>query len=394
MRRTNCGGCGLSHSLEVFLDLGLSPLADRFPQTFADHEDRFRIDVAVCQNCWLVQLMEIVPDDILWSDYEFYSSGSPTLVEYHKQYAEWVLQRCPEQAKQLIVEIASNDGNLLQHFHKAGCRTLGVDPAKGPCEVAQDRDLQVLDECFTRSVAAEIKGLFGSAGIIIANNVVAHVADLEDLFGGIADLLSDDGVAIIEVQAFEDLWLGNQIDHFYHEHRYYFSQHSLQDVLARHGLVVESRMRTLMQGGSHRVMVRRGTSSPGQSSWLSDISQYKVMQKRADLLSSRLRDALEREVNAGHSIAGYAASAKSTTLLNFCGIDYRDLEYVVDMTPSKIGKLTPGTHVPVVGPGMRPEPDVYLLLAWNYLSGILRRERSFVSNGGRFLVPIPTPSII
>lgn len=393
-RRTCCGGCG-SGDLNVFLDLGTSPLADAFPIE-PGLEDRYPLQVAYCPQCWLVQLMDIVPDHLLYgSDYGFYSSSSPSLVDYDRQFAQWVSDRF-DVAGHTVVEVACNDGSLLRHF--AGVtRAIGVEPASGPAEVARGRGLDVVGEAFGVDVARRLLWP-GSRRrrLVIAKNVAAHVADLNDFMAGIAHLIRDDGSAVIEVQYFADLLAGNQFDHVYHEHRYFFSLRSLGDLLARHGMSIASAERVPAQGGSIRVVATSGRS-PGDwhaEDWLRRPETYAGVQGRAEHLRTVLRDLLHAEAAAGRKVAGYAASAKSATLLNWCGIGPDLLDHVVDTTPHKIGRFTPGTHIPIVGPGDRPVPDTYLLLAWNYLSGVMRRERAFIDAGGRFIVPIPQPVIL
>jgi novobiocin biosynthesis protein NovU/D-mycarose 3-C-methyltransferase len=225
--------------------------------------------------------------------------------------------------------------------------------------------------------------------------VAAHVADLHDFFAGIEHLLAPGGVAVVEVQYLADLIAGNQFDHVYHEHRYYFTVDSLARVASRHGLAVESVTRTSAQGGSIRVTLCRGEPPElVEPVWLRQPSTFLSLQGRVEQIRNRLLELLDGQAAHGRKVAGYAASAKSATLLNFCGIGPDRLDHIVDTTPHKIGRYTPGTHIPIVGPGDRPEPDVYLLLAWNYLPGVLRREREFIDRGGRFLVPIPYPVLL
>ena len=399
MRRERCGGCG-SPDLNLFLDLGATPLADAFPASPDEHEDRYPLQVAVCSSCWLVQLMEIVPDEVLFGDdYGFFSGASPSSVAYFSSYADDLLARFGEQARRLTVEIACNDGEMLQHFKAAGCRVLGLDPARPAARYAQQhRGLNVWDEPFDRKLVAEILDDYGPAGLVIANNVAAHVADLSQFFGGIADLLAGDGVAVVEVQNVADLLLGNQFDHVYHEHRYFFSLASLATTAGRHGLVVDRVWRTQAQGGSLRVVLRRGAPRGERVAWwLRDPATYESMQGRVGHLIDRLNDLFMAEDQAGRVMAGYGASAKSTTLLHLLDASPDMLPYVVDTTPAKIGRVTPGTHIPIISPEQEAErgrAGTYLLLVRNYLPGVLRREREFIDGGGRFIVPIPVPVIL
>lgn len=382
-RLTACRSCGYER-LYDFLDLGRTPLADAFPATTDDPERTYPLGLTVCRMCWLVQNTETVPDDELWTgDYGFYTGASPSSIAYFRDYAKAIRTKFGDG---FTVEIASNDGTMLQYFPDA----LGVEPSANVAQVAIDAGYPTIVKPFGRAVAAEIGR---KAKVIIANNVVAHVADLDDFLGGVADLLAHDGVAIFEFQYVGDLIAGNQFDHVYHEHRSFFSARSFEAAVRRHGLRVQSVIHTPAQGGSLRVVVRHGeTLGPwADEDWLERLDTYRAFAGRIKYVRDRIVRLIADERWAGRSVAGYAASAKSTTLLNYCGIGPEQLRSVVDLTPHKIGRLTPGTHIPIVA---SDNVDTYLLLAWNYLSGVLRREREFIDRGGRFIVPIPTPVLL
>lgn len=398
MRREQCGGCG-GGDLEVVLDLGSTPIADAFPKSAAEPEDWYPLQLAVCRSCGLVQLTEVVPDHLLFgADYGFYTGTSPSAVAYFTEYAWWLGLRFAEQMHHGVVEIACNDGTLASRLVEAGGRdVVGVEPATGPAEVARSRGVDVIGAPFTQALAADIGR--HSVGVVVANNVAAHVADLDDFFGGIHDLLTPDGVAVVEVQYLPDLIAGNQFDHVYHEHRQFFTVATLAGVMANSGLAVREVMHTEAQGGSIRVMAERfrQTSrciSGAPDDRVASLGGLRSLQARAEYVRDRLVRLVDCERSAGRTVAGYAASAKSTTMLNFCGLDQARLDYVEDITPAKVGRVTPGTHIPIVAPRERERPDIYLLLAWNYLSGVLRREAEFTASGGRWIVPIPTPVVI
>ena len=371
-------------------------MADRFPETSGEPEDRYPLGLAACTSCWLAQLTEIVPDGLLYGeDYAFFTGSSPSAVTYFIDYAAQLTRRFDLDDSKFLVEVACNDGTMLAEFE---CRTLGVEPASGPAVVARAKGLSVVNEPFGLDVARRIVANYGTADVVVANNVAAHVADLDDFFAGMAALVAPDGVAVVEVQYLADLLTGNQFDHVYHEHRYYFSAASLSAIMAKHGLRVRTVEHTPAQGGSIRVAATPAASGrqwmASEPPWLRQVSTYLGFQGRVDYLRARLLEMLDAEIAAGRKIAGYAASAKSATLLNFCGLGPDRIDHIVDTTPSKIGRFAPGSKIPVVGPGERPEPDVYICLAWNYVSGILRRERDFLDAGGHFIVPIPYPTLI
>jgi methylation protein EvaC len=396
LRRGTCAGC--DGPLEDFLDLGTSPLADRFPADPGDPETWYPLQVAVCPACWLVQLREVVPDEDLYgADYGFSTGTSPSSAAYFKGWAGWALDRFPG-ARWLTVEIACNDGTLLRHFAEVGCPVLGVDPA-GPSAQAAVH-VPVITEPFTAKLGAELAELHGPAGLVIACNVAAHVADPHDFLTGIAGLLHPDGRAVAEFQYLGDLIAGGQYDHMYHEHRFFYSLRSFTGLARRAGLAVTSWERTPAQGGSLRVVLRKDTggAEPAQAqgeNWLRRPGTYTEFAGRVAYSRTRLLELLDAELGAGRTVAGFAASAKSATLLNYCGIGPDRVAWIEDTTPAKQGRYTPGSHIPVVAPGARiPPPDVFLLTAWNYLPGVIRREKAFLDGGGRFLVPGALPVII
>jgi SAM-dependent methyltransferase len=400
--RTTCGGCGGGDLVQV-LDLGDSPLADEFPLTADADQPRYPLGLYRCGTCTLVQVTEVVDDAVLWGgDYGFYTGASWVAAEHQRLYAADMLTRFGRLARQLTVEIACNDGTLLRHMKDAGCRTLGVDPAAGPAQIARDHGLDVRVEGFTAAVADSIVAEHGHAGLVIANNVIAHVADLADFVGGLDRLLDRHGVAVAEFQYLADLVTGNQFDHVYHEHRQFFTLTSLDRVLAERGLMARSVEQVTPQGGSLRVTIGRDGypdhSVPAllrEERWLTDPHALDGLQGRADRIRVRLRDMLWQQKRAGMRVAGYGASAKSTTLLNFCNIGPELVQYMVDTTPTKHGRYTPGTGIPIVSPTADSrQPDIYLMTVHNYLGEVMRRETLFGQHGGRWLVPIPTPVLL
>lgn len=400
MRRTTCSGCGYD-DLRMILDLGLSPVADAYTNHPDEVTPAYPLQLAVCTGCWLVQLLEVVDHEVLFgTGYSFYSSASAPLSAYHESYARDVLDRHGDAAKSLVVEIGCNDGDMLRHFHAAGCRSVGVDPSGGPVDVARSRDLSVWNVAFDAQVGANMRTSLGPAGVVIANHVLAHVQDVSSVLEGVSTLLASDGVAMIEVQYLPDLLVNNAFDLVYHEHRNFFSLSSLEKAAMRHGLYVVDVELTDRQGGSLRATLSRGRqSSPtvdsirAQESWLRGVGSYDGLQGRAERIRTRLRDMLFTELDRGALVAGFGAPAKATTLLNFCGIDRDWLSYVVDSTPAKQHRFVPGTGIPILSyqDANISDVDTFLLLAWNYAHPIIK------SNSGpetRWILPIPSPIIL
>jgi novobiocin biosynthesis protein NovU/D-mycarose 3-C-methyltransferase len=388
VRRTTCSACGHA-DLEQFLDLGSSPIADAYTATPDEVPPTYPLQVAVCAKCRLVQLLEVV-EDLFGTGYSFYSSASRPLSVYHADYAHDVLAR--HDARRGVVEVGCNDGDLLRHF--ADYPHLGIDPATGPTGVARDRGLDVSVRPFGLAAAHDIRDRRGRQGLIIANHVLAHVADVADMLSGISALLAHDGVAYVEVQYLPDLLVNNAFDLIYHEHRNFFSLTSLGSAAIRHGLHLVDAELTDRQGGSLRATFRlRGSrieTTPRvgtvlrSETWLNDFGAYEGMQGRAERIRSRLWDLLERQEGI---TAVYGAPAKATTLLNFCGLTRQHLWWCVDTTPAKQGRHIPGTGIPIVSPDHMGASQ-YLLAAWNYAAPIMAGHRD-----RRWILPLPAPVV-
>ncbi len=388
MKRDTCSACGAS-DLEEFLDLGSSPIADAYTATADEASPAYPLQVAVCGKCRLVQLLEVVDHETLFgTGYSFYSSASAPLSAYHTDYARTVLTRHGSLAARGVVEVGCNDGDLLRHF--AGWQPLGVDPASGPAAAAAERGLEVMVRPFGLAVAHDIRDRRGPQGLVFANHVLAHVADVADVLAGIKALLAPDGVAMIEVQYLPDLLVNNAFDLVYHEHRNFFSLSALEQAAGRWDLHVVDAELTDRQGGSLRVTLSRQPAPSvavdrlrASEGWLNTFAAYEGMQGRAERVVDRLRDLISATSGA---IAGYGAPAKATTLLNFAGIGAAELEFVTDTTPAKQGRYLPGTGLQILAPDTAPQVDAYLLLSWNYAQQIIR------GNPGRnWIVPFPAP---
>lgn len=403
-------------TLTTILDLGSTPLADSFPASLDTPETAYPLRVGWCKHCWGLQLQDIVPDNILFGeDYAFFTGASPSSIPYFRRYAEEVQTAYPVESRGFVVEIAGNDGTLLKHFQGTAQKILNVEPAIPPAEEAIKDGIPTLTKRFCSNEGRLLVLEYGKANLIMANNVIAHVDDLHDVFGGISWLLADDGMFVFEVQYLPELLFNNAFDHVYHEHRSFFSLHTLVDVLRYHYLKVVDVQKADTQGGSIRVFVRKDPwgvfnekqaaypSSPAVQEMLeSEVSlglgkleTYQAFAKRIETIKKTLVETLQSLKSEGKTIWGFGASAKGNTLLNYCGIDSSLVDYVVDLTPYKIGKYTPGTKIPIIDQHKtQAHPDYYLVMVWNYLSGILERERAFQSAGGKFIVPIPEVEII
>ena len=390
--RTGCAGCG--HKLETVLDLGTSPLANYYPAPGEPDGPRYPLQLAVCPVCWLAQLRH-VPDstEVFGAGYGF-ATASPVAPAYFTAAAGWCLDRA---GAGLAVEIGCNDGTLLQVLADRGREVLGVEPSAA-ADACEAKGLPVRRELFTRDTGQKIAFEHGRAGLVAAFHVAAHVPYPADFLGGIAELLADDGVAVVEFQSLADLIAGSQFDHVYHEHRFFYSMDSFAGIAAGQGLTVIDACRTPAQGGSIRVALRKEFAPLAakewrqSEAWLCDRSAYAGLQGRVEYARRRIRETVAAEHDQGRTVAGYAASAKSCTLLNWCGLGPSDLAWITDTTPGKNGRETPGTRIPIQAEGSMP--DTYLLLAANYLPSVLARMPAWWREaGGRLITPLPLPAV-
>ena len=390
MRRDTCAACGWE--LTDFLDLGSTPLANSFPETDIVQEHWYPLQVAVCQSCWLVQQREVVPDDELFGDdYGFRTGTSAAARGYFSGVAGQLLRGWPYQAGKLTVEIGCNDGTLLRRFADAGCPVYGVEPSGAAADVGTG--VPVVREPFTLKLAEEMSGSIGRAGLILAFNVVAHVPDPQNFLLGVRELLADDGVAVVEFQDLAALAAGCQFDHVYHEHRFFYSRGSFSRLAGRCGLKMYAWEWSPAQGGSIRAYLEHGLGNIVADRWLESMDVYRSMQGRADFARRCMQDLVKAELEEGRVVAGYGATAKSCTLLNFCGFGPQEVQWIGDITPGKIGRFSPGTRIPIRAFGERT-PDTYLLTAWNFAGQVIRQEQEFLRHGGRVIIPGAVPVII
>jgi len=409
--RVDCRACGSPH-LSKFIDLGSTPLADKFSEKSDTPEDKFPLRVFFCHDCGLVQMLDVVNDDVLFgNDYAFVTHASPSAIEHFKEYAKDVSIRLNKSHSPfnpnagLIVDIASNDGVLLQAFKDCYFNNvLGIEPVTYIADEATKNGIETWPKFFNKQVAEEIVAAKGKAVLVTANNVVAHVDHLIDFMEGIRSLLTADGMAVLEMQYLPNLLFKNEFDNIYHEHRSFFSLTPLVTLLKKVGLEIFDVEEVDSQGGSIRVFVGCSGVITRQESvdkmlatekelGLLDFETYKGFQARVNQIKVTLNETLSKLKAKGKHIAGYGACAKSCTLLNYCDVA-KYLDYIEDKTDYKIGKFAPGSRLPVIKKNDRTPPDYYLLLIWNYLEGVLKREAEYLAKGGHFVIPIPNPTIV
>ena len=406
---TACRACG-AKTLEPVLSLGKTPLANALltKDDLQKPEPAFPLELVFCSSCTLVQITEEVPPETMFGEYLYFSSFSDTMLKHAETIATRLTREQGLGAKSLVVEVASNDGYLLQYYAKQGVPVLGVEPARNIAKVAEEKGIRTLCRFFGSEIAGELAAKGELADVIHANNVLAHVPDLNGVVSGFATLLKDaapgqkGGIAVIEAPYVRDLVEHCEFDTIYHEHLCYFSLTALDRLMARHGLVVHDVEKLAIHGGSLRIFVskkgayertERVTSllKEETASDIDKLSFYAGFASRVNGLKKELVATLADLKSKGARIAAYGAAAKGATLVNFFGIGSDTIDFVVDRSTYKQGRYMPGARIPILPPSalVEKKPDYCLLLAWNFADEILAQQKDYRDGGGKFIVPIP-----
>jgi SAM-dependent methyltransferase len=395
---------------QTFVDLGVTPLANSYlePEELEKEEPRYPLHAVVCERCRLVQLDAVVDPEEIFSDYAYFSSYSETWLAHARRFAEDARKRLHLDGDSLVLEIASNDGYLLRHFRDLGIRVLGIEPAENVAAAAAEYGVPT-EVCFFGSKTAErLLEEHPPADLVVANNVLAHVPELNDFVAGIAAVLAPDGVVTIEVPHLLRLIEGVEFDTIYHEHYSYFSLYAIEQILSAKGLAAFDAEQLSTHGGSLRVWAAHDHQAPTATARLDDLrateaaaginghSLYENFAPRVKRCRELLLQFVRNAQAKGDAIVGYGAAAKGNTLLNYCGITAADIAYVMDRSPHKQGRYLPGSRIPIAAPTRVTEtaPDYVLILPWNITDEIVSQMKGIQDWGGRFVVAIPETRVI
>jgi 2-polyprenyl-3-methyl-5-hydroxy-6-metoxy-1,4-benzoquinol methylase len=388
----------------------MSPLANSYVQRehLSAIEPFYPLHARVCEGCYLVQLDDMQSPDTIFRDYAYFSSFSDTWLKHAADYTEQMAKRFGLDASSMVIEVASNDGYLLQYFQGKGIPVLGIEPAANVASVAQQKGIPTLVKFFGSETAKELVRGNTRADLLIANNVLAHVPDLNDFVGGLKRALKPDGVITVEFPHLLHLIQENQFDTIYHEHLYYFALFPVAKLLGAHGLTLFDVEQLPTHGGSLRIYVRheedltkpitesvRYVQSLEERAGLARLETYRRFRDQVQDTKRKLLDLLSTVKSQGRTIVGYGAPAKGNTLLNYCGIRGDSISFTVDRSPHKQGRFLPGTHIPIEHPDRVREakPDYVFILPWNLKDEIMQQLAYIREWDGQFIVPIPVPRV-
>ncbi len=403
-----CLGCG--HKLPgAFLDLGEMPLANSYLELGKKDksEELYKLAVAYCPECHLVQITHRVDPEKLFGNYLYFSSNSDAFVKHSAEMVESLTHKLALDSNSLVMEIASNDGYLLQFFKQKGIPILGIEPAKNISKVAVEKGIPTLNEFFGSESISKILKVKGPADVIIGNNVLAHVPLINDFLSSVSKCLKPSGSAVFEFPYLKDLLDHTEFDTIYHEHIFYYSLSAIKILAERAGLELYEVSKQDIHGGSLRVFLQREQHNKISANvkrvlleeekfGITDKNLYLNFAAKVEKLKSKLARLLKELKSTGNTIAAYGAAAKGNTLLNYLGIDNNVIEFVVDRSTQKQGFLLPGSKIPILHADelLKRMPDYTLMLAWNFAVEILAQQDEYRKQGGKFIIPIPEMRVL
>jgi len=410
MKKNKCRFCGFVLK-KIFIDLGKTPLANSYLKDFQikKPEKKFPLKVYVCKNCFLVQLKEYESPAEIFSEYAYLSSYSTSWLKHAEDYVNMMIKRFNFNKKNLVMEIASNDGYLLQYFQQNKIPILGIEPAQNVAKIARRKGIPTINEFFGVKLAKSLINNKKMTDLVIGNNVLAHVPNINDFVEGIKLILKPNGIATIEVPHLLKLIKHNEFDTIYHEHFSYFSLTVLKQIFASHELLIFDVEEIPTHGGSLRIFIKHKQNkkfvinrkiysliSREKKYGLCKLSTYTKFERNIRKTKNELNRFLKKSKASSATVVGYGAPAKGNTLLNYCGIKSKHLSYTVDMSPYKQNLFLPGSHIPIKHPSeiMKTKPDYLLILPWNLKNEIMAQMNFIRKWGGQFVIPIPNLQII
>ena len=389
------------------VSFGKMPIANGFTKNPSKKEFVFTLGIEFCPTCKMVQLTETVPPEKMFHDhYQFFSSLSKGMGDHFKEQAERIKKIVKNKKNPFVLEIGSNDGIMLKHIAASGIKHLGIEPSKNVAEVSKKIGVNVRSVFFGKKTAIEIRKEYGKTDIICGSNVICHIENINSVFEGVAELLSDDGYFFFEEPYIYDIVENNSFDQIYDEHVYYYSGLSVSNLAKRHGLQLVDMEHQEVHGGSMRYYIKKGVNNKVSSAVKKYIDMekkkklhlyggYIKFKKNVDKVCSDLKNLLVKLNSKGYKVAGYAATSKSTTILNYAKIGPELIQYISDTTPSKIGLFTPGAAIPVKSHDyfIKDNPPYTVLFAYNHKKEILSKEKEYQKKGGKFIIYFPEVKI-
>jgi len=406
-----CRGC-FSSDIIVFIDLGYVPLAGGFLKSKNEFEQErfYPLQICFCPNCFLIQTNAVIDRTILFGNYFYFSSAIQTLVDHFQTVADEISQRIKNHKNPFVIEIGCNDGSLLSALQTKKIAVLGIDPAKNIVSPLIANGTPIINDYFTKELAAKIKKKYHKADVIFSSNTFAHIEDMHNVLDGIKLLLKQDGILIFEVHYLGNLIHQVQYDMIYHEHQYYYSLLALKNLLLKHDLEIFDVLPIPIHAGSMRYYVKYTSSTKRNISQrvyelanneiqqgFQNIETFLTYGKKVEKTKADLRKLLIRLQTQHKKIAGYGASGRSTIIMNYCGLDRSFLEYIIDDAPAKQGTYTPGTHLQIINRKIllhnKTRPAYVVVFAWSFLEEIRIKNKDYLANGGKFIIPLPKVKI-
>lgn len=404
-KRNDCRMCGSKH-VSCFLSLSDMPRAGAYikKEDLGKPEISYPLDIYFCEDCYSVQLLDIIPRETLFDDYRYLSSvASASVLEHFNSYSKEIYDTLTEKSN-FVVEIACNDGILLEPLMNHGINCLGIDPASNIVSVARDKGLNVINDFFGKKIVQKILQEHGQAEIVVANAVFAHVDDMDDMTAGVNGILSDSGTFIFEVHHLADIIQDMQYDSFYHEHFSYHSIITLSKFLKKYDMEICDVKKFSVRGGMIRVYAKKIKNNNKINRSVNEfidlektmgLDQFQTFKKFGESViehKSEILKLLNQLKSEGKKIVAYGMSGRGNTLLNYWKVDTKIIDYGIDASPERYDRYVPGMHIPIKSPeNSLVDVDYALLLAWIFKDDIMKKESDFIKNGGKFIIPMPKP---